>query len=114
MIDNEKLSTILDKAAARIERKGWCKGTLADADGRLCALGAIAEATACCGMTDLDEIIAYRFSAEYALAVQVFGGTDLPQSAFTYVATWNDHESKDAQEVIDAFRSAAKGVRSME
>lgn len=83
-------SDVLLKAASIVEQ-GWCQGTSIDSQGRHCALGAIAAATAELGGAAL-------FLPTVAVLVLHVGGS---------AVAWNDTPGRTADEVANAMRKAA-------
>jgi hypothetical protein len=90
---SDQVADVLDDAADRLEREGWAPGV---GGGGHCALGALYSVA---GMTAL------RQRASRVLADSL----GLP---YRYrIADWNDAPGRTKQEVLDAFRLAAKAER---
>lgn len=49
-IMSEAAAELLEKAAAEIDQRGWCQGTLENKDGQVCTIGALVYAA--CGTLD--------------------------------------------------------------
>jgi hypothetical protein len=92
---SDQVADVLDDAADLLEREGWIQGDLwrRDSYGGRCALGAICDAA-------LD-----NRNVRVAAARAVLGGSS------TYLVDWNDTPGRTKQEVLDAFRAAAKQER---
>jgi hypothetical protein len=95
---SDQVADVLDDAADLLERGGWIRGALEDR-GAHCALGALV-------VVDLEN--QHRYLARAALAKQV--GLN-PDRAGNWLANWNDDPLRTRQEVLDAFRAAAKQER---
>jgi hypothetical protein len=95
---SDQVADVLDDAADLIEYGGWIRGALEDR-GAHCALGALV-------VVDLEN--QYRYLARAALAKQV--GLN-PDRAGNWLANWYDDPLRTRQEVLDAFRAAAKQER---
>lgn len=90
----------LDKAADIIETRGWCRGQLTDARGRVCAVAAYEMVTGAGG--------GYGFPA---LSVLI-GPSDW--DARYHVANWNDSLGPGAGSyVVETFRTAARELRKI-
>ncbi len=84
------------RAAARyIEQHGWCQGRFTDADGRVCAMGAIHRV-----MPDVSEDFQGRTDAKDALR----------QGIGQLIPYWNDADDRIASDVVKAFLQAADAV----
>jgi hypothetical protein len=96
------ISERLEDAADYIEVHGHCKGALENSDGNVCALGAIDRVAPAVGLfTDVRH------------AFRQFLGSDRLVDFFS-IAAWNNAPERTPQEVIDAFRGAAKHERMKE
>lgn len=84
----DEASKLLLKAAALIEERGWCQGSMLSPSG-YCALGAI-------GVAGDYRDIAYKARDKFSAVV----GS---------VATWNDWPGRTKEEVIAKLRSVAIG-----
>jgi hypothetical protein len=87
------------RAAARvIEEHGWCQDVAVDAEGRHCALGAVAEITGYeIGSPE------YRSSfREARIALEMYLGVPTIGSV-----SWNDEPGRTEGEVLRALRGAA-------
>lgn len=116
----------LDAAADVITEHGWCQGSLIEPDGRMCAEGAILRAV-------LGDEAAYgaRFMRQVVLETAVSKlGEVWPEAYYrhasriwaaasalrhhleaSHVYRWNDEPGMTQDQVTDAFRHAAKGIR---
>lgn len=108
----------LDAAADYLEDAGWCTGELKDADGRVCALGAINAVTL--GDKSLRESV-------YCTFAKYLNGANITVNAWNAreysgerrvvhqdkVASWNDHLSRKsgAKVVKSNLRKCAEFVR---
>lgn len=81
------------KAAQIIRERGWCQRVGREADGRVCALGAIAEATR---HTIVEVIMCSPVAAR--LRKHISGRT---------ISDWNDEPGRTAGDVIAALETAA-------
>ena len=97
---------ILEKAAEVLEIRGWTQNTYEDAEGQVCAVGAI-------------RVVAWghsRWSGTGAIDYQVAGMAQAAMSAHLGVRDlaieWNDSPERTKEEVIDAFKHAAKDLRN--
>ncbi len=86
---------VLEAAADIIAERGWCRGLLRDAEGRVCLVGAVQTATIKLGVTQLqpDAIDCVRQELDER---SVFGVPD-----------WNDNQAETAEEVILVLKKAA-------
>ena len=80
------ISEISNRAADCIEEHGWCQGTIMDAEGRLCMVGALMKAG-----------VDARGSGEVLWAWESKLNFDPPE--------WNDEEGRTKEEVIEFLRS---------
>jgi Fe-S-cluster formation regulator IscX/YfhJ len=90
---SDQVADVLDDAADLIERGGWIQNALYDHAGGFCSVGALYEICP----TDFPR---WR---TYAALRSVIGGRSL--------AEWNNDPSRTKQQVLDAFRAAAKQER---
>jgi hypothetical protein len=108
---------VLQRAADLIDQRGHAKGDYIDANGCLCARGAIYAAVGIEPTTDVANIRHWptynrsRFALAVAAgkALESHIGTD--QSPLDPVVRWNDAPERTAAEVSAAFRSAAEAAR---
>jgi hypothetical protein len=91
---SDQVADVLDDAADLLERDGWVQGHLHNQDG-YCMEGALAQV---CPSTHL-----YGLFWE-AMAV-------LSLHLYSVVDRWNDDPFRTKQQVLDAFRAAAKAER---
>jgi hypothetical protein len=91
---SDQVADVLDDAADLLERKGWAPGV---GGGGRCALGALYSVARA---TD-----ALRQRASRVLADSL----GLPSGY--RIAQWNDDPARTKQQVLDAFRTAAKVER---
>lgn len=99
----EQIADVLDDAADYIEKHGWCQSHLATPDGRVCAQGAIKAVTMSGGIWQWQPLDGVGMAAYVALRGFVAGS----------VTGFNDTPERTEQEVLDAFRAAAKQQRSL-
>lgn len=99
-------SEVFEDAADRVER-GWCQGEFTDGAGGVCASEAIWNGVLTGATGDyMDQMRQYhRLRHEFAREVAI----GLPG-----VCAWNDAYGRTQQEVVDAFRAAAKNARIAE
>ena len=86
---------VLRHAALIIEERGWVQRVLSNAEGQVCALGAIYTAATgeAYGAPD-------RYCDEAAEALSEHVGADIED--------WNDAQGRTAEQVIAALREAAR------
>lgn len=84
---------VLREAANVVRREGWCRGAFSDEDGRVCALGALREVGYQAGLG-----LGTRWAVMSALLDVVRGGD---------IATWNDEEAIDGEDVAVHMEKAA-------
>lgn len=77
---------VLLNAANQLESKGWCQNMVRDKEGRMCAVGAIANQSALYG--------------EAILVLQKFVGGS--------VVSWNNAPTRTKEEVVTAMRTCAR------
>jgi hypothetical protein len=104
---------ILEKAAEVLETRGWCQYTYEAPSGEVCAIGAVRTAVwgapllMCVSREIVQEDYSKANGALKALADHV---------NFQYWpeigAFWNDAPGRTKEEVIDAFKHAAKDLRN--
>ena len=83
---------VLRRAAALIERRGWCRGEFQDVEGRVC----LEFALLCAQGREATEA---RRLVEEELAGRGSAGQPL--------VAWNDHHASGELEVLDVLRAAA-------
>lgn len=83
---------VLRRAAALIERRGWCRGEFQDVEGRVC----LEFALLCAQGREATEA---RRLVEEELAGRGSAGQPL--------VAWNDHHAAGELEVLDVLRAAA-------
>lgn len=101
----ELVAADLEDAADYIERVGWVQGTIMDAQGRVCALGALQMTCSRHWMAAIDclEQTIHTLDPDFTYLVGV--------DQLAPIAQWNDEPGRERQEVLDAFRAAAKHAR---
>jgi hypothetical protein len=103
-----ELADLYDKSADVLEDKGWCRHTLWDAQGRVCARGALMFASLPGYSAEVLSISAMLYGIDItepdARLAEILGIED--------VALWNNTVAKDEYEIIDGFRTAAKELRN--
>lgn len=101
----EALSEQLERTADYIEQHGHTKGVLENSDGAVCAVGAVLKAVGC-------NVNVYQ---PVVRAVELYiAPPNVSFSAWRNVVVWNNAPERSPQEVIDAFRGAAKQQRIKE
>ena len=105
-------AAVLRRAANLLEDQGWCRYTLRDREGRHCAMGALLAARDVPVDLVWSRAIDMRVAEKDAAAVarhlgleQVVAGSRHPW--WETVATWNNYEARDRDEVVAALRGAA-------
>lgn len=103
---------VLEKAADLLETQGWCQDVYRNKAGELCSIGAVrtaiwGDARMRTTTTNKDDVeLANRTLAVLADKVGVEPGS---------VGTeWNDDPWRTKEEVVDAFKHAAKDLRNQE
>lgn len=92
---------LLEDAAVALERDGWCRFHFTDPDtGSHCARGA------------MRAVLAEKSPVYTSLYTDA--GDVLMDVVKDSVITWNDAPERTEQEVLDAFRKAAKRAASVE
>ena len=104
---NEDIAEVLDQAHDILLADGWCQHKLHQETGEHCSVGAISETTRW--------RYAIKIAAESALAEHL----GLPRSTRWHLACeriipWNDAPGRTIDDVLDAFRGAAKDLRNKE
>jgi hypothetical protein len=92
---SDQVADVLDDAADLLERNGWAPGI---GDGGHCALGA------------LYHVAGPSHRRENQLAVDALVAALGLERGYA-VAVWNDDPGRTKQQVLDAFRAAAKQER---
>jgi hypothetical protein len=90
---SDQVADVLDDAADWLERNGWSQGI---GGGSNCALGALIHVAA--------DLFENQLAVDALVAV-----LELPYGFA--VAQWNDDPARTKQQVLDAFRAAAKQER---
>lgn len=104
---------ILEKAAEVLETRGWCQGTYHNPAGRVCAVGAVR--TAVWGaplLRDLEREVSTKDYVKVNEALMVLAEDIGLQNWNDLAPGWNDHPDRTQDEVIDAFKHAAKDLRN--
>ncbi len=89
---SDQIADVLDDAADLLEREGWIQGAGHGPVGR-CAMVAI-------GRAALADVHSYEVARDVFAEAVGAGITD-----------WNDAPERNKQQVLDAFRAAAKAER---
>jgi len=94
MTDGYEVADVLNRAADLLESNGWCQFALEDDAGAHCAMGAL-------------------LAVDTGAATNVLSFSPTGRVAFNamrgrHIATWNNDPRRTKQDVLDAFRSAAK------
>lgn len=98
-MEPEKIADVLDDAADYIEANGWCQKHLESPTGEVCASGAIRAVEPGAAWGDGYDALA------------LFLGLD--NWLVSSIPRWNDAPGRTEQEVLDAFRAAAKQQRGL-
>lgn len=97
-----------DHAADVLERDGWCQRIGQSETGARCFYGAISQAILELGLSygPVERLIT-------GVALDELGLKSTPSSSFRSVAVvdFNDHRDREAHEVVDLLRHAAKRLR---
>jgi hypothetical protein len=113
MIEHEA-AEVLDQAHDLLMVTGWCQGFFRKG-GSHCAVGAIA---ATLGQLDVDNngYLEPPDLNRQHLAIQAVAATIpnpvYPADPASTVTVWNDDPERTVDEVLDAFRHAAKNLRN--
>lgn len=111
----EQVADVLDDAADYIEAHGWCRTSLLTPDGRVCAMGAIAMSQQAIDIhvQNADAVLWTwkRERAEVVAAAEALGSVVDSSDPYSPIPHWNDDPARTKQEVLDAFRAAAKEQR---
>ncbi len=91
-VQTEPWRKLLNDAADYIEEHGWCQGELRDEMGQVCILGAIAS------IPDPED---WEPRSVALKALRAITGSPFPDN-------WNDAPGRTKEEVIAAFRNAAR------
>lgn len=97
-------SEVMWKAAEHVDA-GWCQNRLEDAQGNVCAVGAIHKAS-----RDIDQVKlshSQSFSCRQALCETLIEQGLLPVGSFSGIARWNNAAGRTAQEVAEMMRKTA-------
>lgn len=87
----------LTKARNHIQQHGFCKGALADADGRVCTVGALAAAV-------FGDPHSTRESEQFYSAIRALEDT----VGVRNIVNWNNDPSRTESQVIAGFNKAIK------
>lgn len=104
MTTHAEAADVLDDAADHIERHGWWGGGEYEPK-TACAVLAISEVTKG-GMTHLETCRSLAASLSLKIGEDDYGVAEL--------VFWNDAPERTKQEVLDAFRAAAKAERRLD
>lgn len=102
---------ILRDAAEILEERGWCRGVLKNHEGCFCAQGALTAALVGdtdLGVEQLEQALIDNREVIGALSQWVMAAV----AGAKHAALWayNDHEARNAQDVIGSLRKAADAV----
>jgi hypothetical protein len=104
----DEMADTLDNAADYIENHGWVQGVLYGPGSRVCAMGALRRTL---GTPDPERL------PEEPLVALLDGAGIAPdecdEELTAVVAGWNDDPARTKQEVLDAFRRAARVERGV-
>lgn len=101
-------------AAERIRQRGWCQRQFSDLDGRVCAIGSIANFNANGTIDQLNPctnlISAAGKTAIIKLSKYLLNGRSQSFREWpgAIISIWNDEPGRTAEEVIAAFEGAAR------
>lgn len=103
----EEVAEVLDKAHDELLVRGWAKGSGVDDEGRVCALVALGAA------------LHPELTSRAVLCRPFDKKTEAAGIAFRdyiddCIPAWNDAPERTIDDVLDAFRHAAKRVRNGE
>jgi hypothetical protein len=90
---SDQVADVLDDAADLLECGGWIQEALYDSEGGFCSVGALYEV------------------CEDPLVRNAAYGALFPLNGRRSVADWNNDPLRTKQQVLDAFRTAAKVER---
>lgn len=93
----QSTAAVLLGAAEYLRDRGWCQGTMADINGRVCLLGALAQSS-----IGVDRSV--REDAEFTVACQLGFDSATP---FWKITRWNDERGRTRDEVIAVLERAA-------
>jgi hypothetical protein len=98
---SDQVADVLDDAADLLEREGWIQHASYSLDGGACSVGAVAAVV----------------SRKHLPVVMEDAATNAVQDYLDYryddadIVAWNDAPGRTKQQVLDAFRAAAKQER---
>ena len=102
-----KTKELLEKAAGVLEKRGWCRNTLEDGNGRVCAVGAILTAqTGDPNTYGREDDRPQRWTA-YRRILKALGLEVESERAECAVVDWNNEDCKSKVEIVRVFRKAA-------
>lgn len=87
---------VLTRAADLLEEKGWCQNYPVDMEGRMCAVGAIRQASE----GQEQGYFASRAAVKAQQAVEKAIGGE-------FISRWNDRPERTKEEVVAIFRAVA-------
>lgn len=102
----EEVAEVLEKAHDELLVRGWSKGRGVDKEGRVCALVALGAALH--PELSTDQILCRPFDNATEAAGIVL------RDSVGCIPAWNDAPERTIDDVLDAFRHAAKRVRNGE
>lgn len=97
------VADVLRDAAGVLRERGWCRWTVEDDEGHVCAFGALNVATAGMAMVR-DYSPAQRAAVPVATFLGVRGNYD---DALDKVVDWNNGTALDGEHVAQTFEKAA-------
>jgi hypothetical protein len=100
------VADLLDRAADLLERDGWCQGSLDNADGQRCVMGAVYAAR--------DDLVwSNDLASERSLSV-THQATDALFDAIGWnIPEWNDSEQTSFEDVLSLLRGVAAEQRGL-
>lgn len=109
--DSGKVAEVLEKAAEVIETRGHTKEQYVNANGAVCAMGAIR--TAAWGrVLYLAKGITEEQSALHDRAAIEVGRHLAREGCNVVITEWNDAPDRTGEEVVDTFKLVAKDLRN--
>ena len=104
---------ILADSREFIEIRGWVRGTLVDAGGRVCSLGGIVFSQQWDQEGEWNDGNEYADEVNYVMTFLIlamgFDPEDYPgNDATSKIVSWNDNLAEGQQQVLDIFAKAEK------